>query len=451
VLLAVCCLVSAAAEAQPAPGDLLATESADGSIVNIAGGGDFSAAPRFATGLDTPTGICLGPGGDVYVAEGTGSLLVATAGGDLSAALPFATGLGNAIGLACSGSQILVADNSGGRIVDATAGGDLGAATPFAEGLPLVTHLLRASDGTLYAQAGTEIFDVTAGGDFSAAAPFAFGLAGGGGLTERGAQLLAGAGNSVVDFTAGGDLSGAAPFATGVGPSALLDVPGVGLFAATGNGSGVFEISAGGDFSSALPFASGVATTFGLAGLLSVPSCGAAPAECILAEKGKLTVDERKDGKEKLALSISKLGAPVDAAALGDPVSGGTRYGVCLYDGGDDLAGELLVTRAGETCGNKPCWKTKGEAGLLYKDASAQDDGVVKLSAKGGAANKGKLSVLARNHSSKGQTALPPLAAALAGSASVTVQVVASDGACFETRIGNVKTAETDRFQGKAP
>ena len=42
-LLALACLVPAAALAQPAPGDLLATESQDGSIVNIAGGGDVTA------------------------------------------------------------------------------------------------------------------------------------------------------------------------------------------------------------------------------------------------------------------------------------------------------------------------------------------------------------------------------------------------------------------------
>jgi len=482
-LLTLACLLAPPALAQPAPGDLLATESASGSIVNIAGGGDFTGAPRFATGLATPTGICLGPGGDVYVAEGSGNLIVATGGGDLSAAVPFATGLGNPIGLSCSGTQILVADNAGGRIVDATAGGDFSAGTPFAEGIPLVANLLRASDATLYAQAGGEIFDVSAGGDFSSATPFASGLAGGGGLTQRGTQLLAGSDNEVLDFTGGGDLSGDAPFASGVGAAALLDVPGLGLFVATGNGSGVWEISAGGDFSAAPAFASGVATTFGLAGLLYVPGCGdgieqagegcddgntldgdgcsaiceneplcgAAPSgSCIAALKGKLSIDERKDGKEKLSLSLSKLDGAVAAAEFGNPVTGGTRYGVCLYDAADALVGELQVTRAGETCGKKPCWKTKGADGLAYKDPSAFDDGVVKLTAKGGT-NNGKISLAARNKAAKGQTSLPALAAGLAGAASATVQVVASDAACFDLPIVDVKKAEADQFLGSAP
>jgi cysteine-rich repeat protein len=481
-LFALVCLTASAATAQPAPGFLLATESAGGSIVNIAGGGDVSLAPRFATGLATPTGICLGPGGEVYVAEGGGDLLVATTGGDLSGDAPFATGLGNAIGLSCSDTQILVADNAGGKIIDATAGGDLSAAAPFAEGLPLVTHLLRASDATLYAQAGTNIFDVSAGGDFSGATPFASGLQGGG-LTERGTQLLAGSSNEVVDFTGGGDLSGADPFASGVSVAALLDVPGLGLFAATGNGSGVFEISAGGDFSSADPFASGVATTFGLAGLLHIagcgdgieqgeeacddgntsdgdgcsafcenePLCGAAPSTgCIAVGKARLKIDERKTGKEKLALSLSKLDGAVSAAEFGDPVTGETRFGVCLYDAADALAGELQVARAGETCGKQPCWKAKGEAAFAYKDPSALDGGVVKINAKGGDGN-GKLSLSARNKAAKGQTSLPALAAGLAGAASATVQVVTSDASCFEASLGNVKKAEAAQFLGSAP
>ena len=95
--------------------------------------------------------------------------------------------------------------------------------------------------------------------------------------------------------------------------------------------------------------------------------------------------------------------------------------------------------------------KTTGADGLAYKDAAATDSGVVKIAAKGGAAGKGKLSLAARNKASKGQTALPALAGGLAGAASATVQVVASDGACFELLLGNVKQGESDRFLGSGP
>lgn len=480
-------LFAAPAAAQPQPGDLLATEAQSGSVVNIAGGGDFTGDPRFATGLSTPTGICLGPGGDVYVAEGIGEITIVTAGGDFSGDPPFASGIGNALDLACSDTEILVVDNNGGRILDATAGGDLSAATPFATGLPLAARLLRDSEGTLWVSTGPgEIFDATAGGDLSAAAPFATGLADGGGLAEHGGRLLAAdAGdNEVVDFTAGGNLASKAPFATGVGGAALLSVPGLGLFSVWGNGSGVHEISAGGDFSAAPLFASGVATTFGLAGLLYVPGCGdgieqegescddgnvtggdgcsavcaleplcdpVPAAGCLAAGKGKLSIDERKTGKEKLSLALAKLAGPIGAAELGDPVAGATRYGVCLYDGSGNLSGELQVSRAGESCGGKPCWKAKGAAGLLYKDGQAEASGVTKLSAKGGADQKGKLSVAARNKLSKNQTALPALAAGLAGETSARVQVTTSDAGCFDLELGSVKRAEADRFQASAP
>jgi cysteine-rich repeat protein len=481
-------LLAFPAAAQPAPGDLLATEAASGSVVNIKGGGDFTGDPRFATGLTNPTGICLGPGGDVYVAEPNGDILIVTAGGDFSAAASFATGLGNVLDLSCSETQILAVDNnSGGRILDATAGGDLSAAVPFASGFPLATRLFRDSEGTLWVTtASGEIFDVTAGGDFSSAAPFASGLGQGDGLTEHEGRLLVGDGGAgeVIDFTNGGNLASKSPFATSVFTSALLSVPGLGLFAAAGNGSGVQEISAGGSFSGVPFFASGVATTFGLAGLLYVPGCGdgieqqgescddgntaagdgcsavcaleplcgATPAVlCFAAGKGKLSIDERKAGKEKLSLSLAKLAGPIGSADLGDPVSGSTRYGVCLYDASASLVGELQVSRAGETCGKKPCWKVKGATGLSYKDKDAADSGVTRLSAKGGDPQKGKLSVAARNKASKGQTALPALAAALAGQTAAIAQVTTSDAGCFDIEFDTVKRAETQRFQASLP
>jgi hypothetical protein len=76
---------------------------------------------------------------------------------------------------------------------------------------------------------------------------------------------------------------------------------------------------------------------------------------------------------------------------------------------------------------------------------------VTKLSAKGGADQKGKLSVSARNNVAKNQTALPALAAALAGETSARVQVTTSDAGCFDLELGSVKRAEADRFQASAP
>jgi cysteine-rich repeat protein len=348
-------------------------------------------------------------------------------------------------------------------------------------------HVLRDSEGTLWAQtADGRIFDVTAGGDFGAQQPFAFGRASGAGLAEHAGRLYAAdQQGAVVDFTSGGNLGPDDPFAHGLpSPGVLLDVPGLGFFVGSGTGVGVNEISAGGDFSAVLPFAVGVQTTFGLAGLAYVagcgdgieqagetcddgntlandgcdavcqvePLCGATPAPaCIAAGKGKLTIDDRKDGKEKLSLSLAKLAGQVGPAQLGDPVTGGTRYAICLYDGTGDSRGELQVARAGETCGKKPCWKAKGASGLAFADPEAASAGVRKIALKGGTDGKGKIAWSAANKASKGQTSLTVSAAGLVGATSATAQVVASDGTCFTLPIANVKKAEVDLFSGTGP
>lgn len=484
---ALAAFLAAPAAAQLEPGQLLAVESAAGSVVDIQGGGDVSGAPSFATGLATPSALCIGPGGALYAAESGGELFDISAGGDFSAAVPFATGLGNALDLECSASQILVADNQNGRVVDATAGGDQSAAPGFAFGLPLLVKLLRDSEGTLWAvRASGEIFDVTAGGDFASATPFASGSGSTVGIAEHEGTLLVGSdpGGLAIEFGAGGNLDNRPVFASGVPVADLLEVPGLGLFAASGNGGPILEISAGGDLGSAAPFATGVATTFGIAGLAYVPGCGdgleqpgetcddgntaagdgcsalcqveplcgPSPGMCFVAAAGSLTIDERKPGKEKLKLALKKVEAPVGAAELGDPVAGGTRYGICLYDGQDALVGELQVARAGDSCGKKPCWKASSSGALSYKDAAASSDGVTKLSAKGGDAGKGKLSAEARNRAAKGQTALPTgLAAALMPSPLGSVQLVASDGACFSLDAADVKSAAPDLYSIKTP
>jgi len=265
--------LAAPSGAELQPGDLLVPEIADGAVVNIRGGGDFTGAPRFATGLSAPSSICFGPGDSVYVSAGT-EVKIVDAGGDLSAAAAFATGLGGDGRLGCSDSEILVGSNVTGEVFDITGGGDFSAAVPFATGLGLLGGLFRDSNGTLWASAAPDqIFDITAGGDFSLALPFASG-APIGELTEHSGALLVGGSSGIRDFTAGGDLGAAPLFASGIGAPGLLEVPGLGLFAATGNGSGVWEISAGGSFSGVPAYATGVATDFGLASLAFVHGCG---------------------------------------------------------------------------------------------------------------------------------------------------------------------------------
>jgi hypothetical protein len=181
-------------------------------------------------------------------------------------------------------------------------------------------------------------------------------------------------------------------------------------------------------------------------------ACPAAPFPgCIAAGKGRLAIDERKAGKEKLTLGLAKLAAASEPRDLGDPAAGATRFDVCLYDGAGARIGALAVDRAGDACGAKPCWKSS-KGGFKYTDSAAAASGVTKLLAKSGAAGKGKLSLKARNDAGRGQSSLPTgLAAALAGGGGATAQVVASDGACFELSATRVKRAEATRFDASAP
>ena len=56
-------------------------------------------------------------------------------------------------------------------------------------------------------------------------------------------------------------------------------------------------------------------------------------------------MNEAKPGKEKLSLSLSRLGQETEPADFGDPVSGSTLYDLCVYDGSGALAAALSVVR----------------------------------------------------------------------------------------------------------
>ena len=173
---------------------------------------------------------------------------------------------------------------------------------------------------------------------------------------------------------------------------------------------------------------------------------------CNAAAAASVKLDERKPGKEKLSASLKKIAGTVAQADFGDPVGSDTRFALCLYDGSDALVLDLRLDRAGDLCGSKPCWKAIKMQGYGYKDKAAQGEGVTKLVAKGGAAGKGSVSLQGRNNAPKGLTDLPTgAAAALAGETSATLQVLASDGACFTADLTTVQKAAGGQFTAKAP
>ncbi|HEY2773781.1 MAG TPA: right-handed parallel beta-helix repeat-containing protein [Candidatus Binatia bacterium] len=181
------------------------------------------------------------------------------------------------------------------------------------------------------------------------------------------------------------------------------------------------------------------------------PACGPS------WQSGSLRVDETIAGKETLSAELAG-GPTLSQAGLGDPLAyGGTDYVLRVYDDAGTVAGRIEVGRAGDTCGRAPCWKSAGARppgghGYRYKDPTLTADGMQSISMKTGAAGRPKILLKAKNDSGAGYANLPTgIAAALAGSASATVEIFTSDtGPCFSASLetlpgGNGSLYEAER------
>ena len=480
--------------AQIEPGALMITEYDTGSIADISAGGSFAGTERFATGLSGPTGLCFGPGGALFVAEFvTGEVTVATFGGDLSSALPFASGLGGPMALLCDAESVLVveATDGAGEITDITAGGDFSGVPAMAAGIGSPVDLAVDFEGRLWVTDVSQgrIFDATGGGVFLSSTPYASGGDGTRGVSGFGELRLVAnqTTNQVIDFTLGGDLSTLPVFATVLGVVALLDVPGLGLFAASDSGNSVYEISAGGNFTAQPAWATGLVISNDFAGIAHLGGCGdgildvgeeseescddgnnldgdGCDAECrirlcqdpvanscIPAGSASLSVTSKREGKEKIKVALAKFDAEVSQSMLGDPIFGNSRWDVCFYDNDDRLVSFLIVDRAFDVCGPKEdtCWDVVGSAGYRYKDPDARSSGVRSIVAKGGKAGRGSIKVRASNNARKNQRRMPTgVDNALAENDGATIQIMVDDGACYTATVGTRK-AESDLYKGK--
>lgn len=178
-------------------------------------------------------------------------------------------------------------------------------------------------------------------------------------------------------------------------------------------------------------------------------TCGTAPAmACIAPAKGSLLVDEKKPGKEKLKVSLTKLVPSVTQSQFGDPVGGNTGYKVCIYDAANQLRGEYTIDRPGATCGDGPCWSAISDKGFKYKDKNGDADGILIAKLSGGDAGKGKVKIKGSNKTGNLPTGV---AALLASQTSATVQVVTNDAACFGVGLTTVKTADGVVFKASGP
>jgi hypothetical protein len=168
--------------------------------------------------------------------------------------------------------------------------------------------------------------------------------------------------------------------------------------------------------------------------------CGTAPNPlCLVAAQAQLQWNDNLAGKETLKLRWTKIATATTRASFGDPVGGTTIAALCIFNDARTQVGALIVDRARQTCGTKPCWRATGKQGLTYQDKLASAAGVAKLAFVGGLASKGKASAQGKNDESKGLTSLPSLSAALMGQKSPTIELVTSDGLCVGATMKVVK------------
>ena len=148
-------------------------------------------------------------------------------------------------------------------------------------------------------------------------------------------------------------------------------------------------------------------------------------AGCRSAPLGSLTV--RGGTVPSLAWKWSR--GTTAPAELGDPVSGGTSYALCVYDqtGPGFTVRARTPLPAGGTCSGKPCWTRKGST-LTYRSRDAFPGGVT-TGIKAAAPGSGSVSVKARGPRLV-MSELP-----FTQQSRVTVQLRSSDGPCWTTEL----------------
>ncbi len=191
---------------------------------------------------------------------------------------------------------------------------------------------------------------------------------------------------------------------------------------------------------------------------IEIFGCRSTPAEVCTTgfPRGKILINEVRPGREKLVATWAN-GLPTTQADFGSPLdAGGTAYLFCLYDDTSELVAALAVDRAGDACGTRPCWRSRGGAppdgkGYVYKDRERSSDGVDSIKVNAGGDGKTKLILKAQNLDTKGQSELPTgLAGALMTSYDgVTMQLLTSNAGCFSIELDEVVRRTPTLFKAK--
>ncbi len=132
------------------------------------------------------------------------------------------------------------------------------------------------------------------------------------------------------------------------------------------------------------------------------------------------------------------------SADFGDPLAT-TGYAMCVYDGASLVESHLIAP--GGDCDGQPCWQTIGTKGFKYKNKNGNDEGITKVLLKSGT---GKAKIIVQGKGAN--VSIPASDPIYAQAPSLTVQLVASTGTCWQATYPNpADTSTGEQFKDKIP
>jgi hypothetical protein len=179
--------------------------------------------------------------------------------------------------------------------------------------------------------------------------------------------------------------------------------------------------------------------------IASVPACAPAPTTgCrgpVAPHRAFLQLRRGAvPGKNRLLWKWTR-GAATGASDFGNPLAT-TGYGLCIYGAGGILLDEGASAPAGGSCGARACWRATPR-GYRYVDRDLTPSGLRQVVLDAGAAGRAQILV-------KGRGALLALPSLPITTLPVTVQLVSSDGTCWEATYGSASRNQSDRFAAKS-
>jgi hypothetical protein len=135
-----------------------------------------------------------------------------------------------------------------------------------------------------------------------------------------------------------------------------------------------------------------------------------------------------------------KHGAATSIADFGNPPAS-TGYALCMYDGAGLLL-EGASAPADGSCNGRPCWRAT-RSGFRYVDPALTPSGLRQIVLRAGAAGKAQIVV-------KGRGPLLALPALPISTLPVTVQLVSSDGVCWEATYSSALRNQTGQFKASS-